>query len=437
MNEEHKQLLPFDPKGLILDQIQPEHWVMGANSKIAGEPLVPDGDWTPHCPKGEIQKNDFFESYNCTGFGLTNRLEILYKRVFGTERNFSDRGVGIVAGTRPPGNSPFTVAEAVRMNGLLDEADLPFTDLTKSVEEFFSPSPLTSFLANKARQFLSFREPLHDWVPTDLASLKYALGFSPLLLTVTAWFRNEQGLYYCPPGMPNQHDTSLVKINPDGTKLVFDSYPDENGSYYKTLTADHPIQLSMRYSFGPGKELKTSIIKRLIELYNQLLQFVNPPPFPLPHEPEASPEKPTPTPQSMNKLYEAASKLIGQDASPKDLVKDGVGCAESVSTILHGILPGISIVTGTWSIWDVLRRRQDFQELKEGDAREPGDIILCVTGTGNGNIPNGHVGILGTGNGIMSNESKTGIWQTNFTTESWHNYFVTKGGFPVHYFRMK
>src|SRR5438552_867793 len=96
---EHKQLLNFTPS-LVLDEIQPEHWVMGANSEIKGEPLMPNADWTTYCPKGEVQKNTFFDSFNCTGFGYTNRLEILYKRVFGKERNFSDRGVGIVAGTK-------------------------------------------------------------------------------------------------------------------------------------------------------------------------------------------------------------------------------------------------------------------------------------------------------------------------------------------------
>ena len=317
MNE-HKQLLP-DAPSLILDVIQPEHWVMGANSEIKGEPLVPNGDWTPYCPVGEIQKNTFFDSYNCTGFGLSNRLEMLYKRLFSLDKNFSDRGVGIVAGTKPPGNSPYNVIEAVRHQGLLDEVDLPFDDFINNVTDYFSPSPLTPSLAKKALAFLSFREPQHDWVSTDTSSLRYALKFSPLLITVTAWYRNEQGLYYCPPGMPNQHDTTLVKINDDGTKLVFDSYPDETGSYFKTLTADYPIQLSMRYWFGPGKEMKESIIKKMIDLLWKLLAIT--PPDPVTPPPAPKPEEPTPKP--MPTIQQLAKEIAKYENAPKFLNNPG------------------------------------------------------------------------------------------------------------------
>lgn len=319
---EHKQLLPFTPS-LVLDEIRPEHWVMGANSEIKGEPLMPNADWTPYCPKGEIQKNTFFDSFNCTGYGISNRLEMLYKRVFTVERNFSDRGIGIVAGTRPPGNSPYTVAEAVRKNGLLDEEDLPFDEFINNVVDYFSPSPLTSSLASKALKFLSFREPQHDWVPTDIASLRYALKFSPLLVTVTAWFRNEKGLYYCPPGMPNQHDTTLIKINDDGSKIVFDSYQDENGSYFKTLVADYPIQLSMRYWYGPGKEFKESIIKKMIDLLWKLLAITPPVPVIVPDETPPPVPKPEPTPKTMPTIQQLAKEIEKYENAPKFLNNPG------------------------------------------------------------------------------------------------------------------
>ena len=319
MNEEHKQLLNFTPS-LILDEIKKEHWVMGANSEIKGEPLVPNADWTPYCPAGEVQKNTFFDSYNCTGFGFTNRAEMIFKRL-GVERNFSDRGLGIVAGTRPPGNSPFTVAEAARKNGLLDEEDLPFDEFINNVTDYFSPSPLTSSLAKKALAFLSFREPQHDWVSTDLSSLKYALQFSPLLITVTAWYRNEKGLYYCPPGVQNQHDTTLIKINPDGTKVVFDSYQDENGSYFKTLTADHPHQLAMRYWLGPGVEAKRNIILQIIAKLWELFKITPPDPVIVADEPILPPVEPTPKP--MPTIQQLAKEIEKYENAPKFLNNPG------------------------------------------------------------------------------------------------------------------
>jgi hypothetical protein len=302
----HKQLLPFEPKGLILEDRQPEHWVMGAATGITGQPLLPTANWTPFLPKGEVQKNDYVETYDCTGFGYTNRIEILWKKVFGTERNFSDRGVGIVAGTKPPGNSPQVVAEAVRKSGLLDEADLPFDDSIRTVEQFYSPSPLPTDLLKKALSFLTTVVPLHDWVPTDLVSLKEALKFSPLMVTVTAWYRDDRGLYYFPDGMPNNHDTTLIHIEEDGTFVIFDSYPDENGSYIKRLRSDCKFGQSKRYSFGPGQTLKVSIIQKWIDFLIQLFVITPPdvqPNYKLQPVPPVPAPQPTPEPVSKTAIW--------------------------------------------------------------------------------------------------------------------------------------
>jgi hypothetical protein len=438
--EEHKQLLPFQPADLILDEINPEeHWIMGANTGIVGAALQEDGDWTPFCPENEPQKK-IIETFNCTAFGYTNRIEILWKRVFNIVRNFSERALGIAAGTRPPGNSPFTVAEAARKTGLVDDHLLPFDESIMTIEQYYSPSPLTLALLNVARAFLRLCVPQHDWVGTDRASLREALKTSPIGITVTAWYRDADRLYYFPPGMKNNHDTTLVKINAAGTYVVYDSYPDENGSYFKTLRADCQFQLAMRYWLAPGiKDSTFNVFQSFIwDKLSRFLKLLFPEPVPPPPAPSAPPivVEPQPTPKPMSKLFTTAVALLGKDASPKDIARDGVGCAESVSTIIKSIYPTFPIVTGTWSLWDALRARPNFSPVSP-DSLQPGDIILCATGTGSGAIPNGHVGILGEGDGIMSNDSRTGLWSVNFTRESWHNYFVTKGGYPVHYFRLK
>jgi len=297
---EHKQLLPFNPAPLPLDERKPEDWVMGAATGITGKPLVEDGNWIPYCPPGEVQKNSYFDSYNCTGFAYTNRVEILWKRVFGLFRNFSDRALGILANTRPPGNSPQAVAEAARHGGLLDEHLLPFDESVKSVEQFYSPSPLTSLLARSALAFLKLCSPKHDYVPTNSASLKEALKFSPLMVTATAWYRDARGLYYFPPGMPPNHDTSLVNIESDGTYVVFDSYPDETGSYFKRLRPDCQFQQAKRYWLAPPEPepQNTSAFQRFI---TRILELFFPPPFPRPEElyitPDGTLPPPAPTPE--------------------------------------------------------------------------------------------------------------------------------------------
>jgi hypothetical protein len=124
--------------------------------------------------------------------------------------------------------------------------------------------------------------------------------------------------------------------------------------------------------------------------------------------------------------------MIGQDASPKDLAVDGLGCAESLSTILRGIMPTFPVVTGTWSLWDVLRGHADFWEV---DTPERGDIILSVTGTGFGVFP-GHTGVVSDDAKVMSNDSADGIWRENYTLESWKDRYELRGGFKTRFFRL-
>lgn len=135
-----------------------------------------------------------------------------------------------------------------------------------------------------------------------------------------------------------------------------------------------------------------------------------------------------------SKLYQVAVSFLGKDASPRDFVQDGVGCAESLSTILRSFLPTFQIVTGTWSLLDALKVHPSFVQAMKPI---PGDIILCATGQGKGSVVNGHTGVMGLNGKIMSNDSRSGLWTENYTLEAWNKYFVDKGKFPIYYFRLK
>lgn len=135
---------------------------------------------------------------------------------------------------------------------------------------------------------------------------------------------------------------------------------------------------------------------------------------------------------SMNELYERAKSLLGTDVSPQDLVSDSFACAETVSTLINSLNPNFPRVTGTWSLWDLLKVHADQVQVPQA-----GDIILSVTGTGNGAIRNGHCGVVGEHEIIMSNDSLTGLFKENYTLDSWNNYYGVKGGFPVLFYRLK
>jgi hypothetical protein len=135
-------------------------------------------------------------------------------------------------------------------------------------------------------------------------------------------------------------------------------------------------------------------------------------------------------------LYEEAVKYLGTDASPNDIASDNFGCAESVSNIIAGIVRGFPILTGTWSLYDIVRLSPRFLPVSPGEVPQPGDLIICVTGQGKGSIPNGHVGIVSTEGVIMSNDSRTGKFEANYTFKSWNDRYVVKGRYPVHIFRL-
>ncbi len=136
------------------------------------------------------------------------------------------------------------------------------------------------------------------------------------------------------------------------------------------------------------------------------------------------------------RLYEAAIAVLGTDASPKDLVNDDVGCAETVTNIIKKVIFYFPIITGTWTLQEELKKSKLFKEIFKP---EKGVIIICATATGNNTMP-GHVGIIGEFNGaewnIMSNDSKTGKFLKNYTTSSWGIRYVQKGGFTNRYFKL-
>ena len=88
------------------------------------------------------------------------------------------------------------------------------------------------------------------------------------------------------------------------------------------------------------------------------------------------------------RVYLACLSKLGKDASPKDLVDDDVGCAETVSTILHELWADIPVISGTYTLWDYLKFSGKFKEIL---IPQSGDIVISPTGTGNGRIKNGHM----------------------------------------------
>src|SRR3990167_9869879 len=156
LNEVNKIIKEFKPvhHGYIPDLIEDDHFVLGGLASMPLDVIQPDGQWGEFIPQVEVQRNEFFETSNCTAYGTLNALEFLFKRLFGETKNWSERYVGIESGTRPPGNSPHKVIQTIRnICGLLDEDILPFKDI-KTVEEYYSPDPIPVLMEWNGQKFL-------------------------------------------------------------------------------------------------------------------------------------------------------------------------------------------------------------------------------------------------------------------------------------------
>lgn len=133
------------------------------------------------------------------------------------------------------------------------------------------------------------------------------------------------------------------------------------------------------------------------------------------------------------KLYAKALTFLGIDASPNDLAPDEYGCADTVSAIVLACFgPIMRYSVSTAELYNILNTSPQFKKVTEFNF---GDIIISPTGKGDGRIPNGHVGIFGEGEEIMSNSSATGNFTNNYTLTTWVERYRTHGGYPIYFFR--
>lgn len=290
----------FDGSNIV---IEPNHYILGS-SALPQTVLQPDGNWLPYMPAFEPQSNDSYDTDGCTVRGTLNSLESLMKRVFaGLSPDYAERYTYILSGVRPPGGDPHKVAEIIRAKGVVDNSLLP---MTPTFDAYILPDPMTNDLLLKGTEWLRDKSFGHEWVFTNnpdkiarVALLKQALQYSPVCISVTAWYQDDDGLYI-DNGQPNCHWVECVnlELQPNGEycPIIFDSYANsDNSTSIKKLHPDHHIEFSKRYSLisvtpTVTPEKKTtwlSILKSVLQSLGLIQKEVQA----LPQQPAPAPEK--------------------------------------------------------------------------------------------------------------------------------------------------
>jgi hypothetical protein len=260
--------------GFIPPEIIPRDYVLGSERATPVEVLQSDGQWDEYLSVDEIQAKNDIDTQNCTGYGTLNCLEILFKRKFGIETNFSERYVGIMANTDPKrgGNNPQKVIETIRtVSGLINESFLPYDDSIDTLEEYYSPKPMTSDLLRKGKQWLTEYILKHEWVyvgKQSIEKIKEALTHSPLGVSVYAWVQKGDGseLYIKPKGAKDTHWTTLYGYVENKYWKIFDSYDNTR----KKLAWDYKFDYCKKFWLGITGKRKRDLIDQLIELLQRM-----------------------------------------------------------------------------------------------------------------------------------------------------------------------
>lgn len=266
--------------GYIKDTILPEHYIFGA-AQIQAPVLQPGGQWDAYLPPDEFQDLNGIEPYACASFGTLNCIETLRRRLFLADDAYSDRYTAKVSGTDVlKGNSPHTVAEYIRKVGTVLEATWPFDQTIDTFAKFYAKLPTS--LATVASLFNTEHLFQHDWVPTAPASLKEALKYSPLGISVYAWMLAPTGsLFVKPPGTTDNHFVMLYGYVDGQYWKIFDSY---NNSH-KRLAWNFGFEMAKRYHI---ERITTVSVPLWRSIWNVIASFLYPtvpvtiPPAPLP-----------------------------------------------------------------------------------------------------------------------------------------------------------
>lgn len=422
-----KQTTKTPHYGLLLEPIQPnKDYVFGGYTKIAGVPLQENGQWDPFLPVTELQHYNGFDTSACVTFATLTCVEILHKRIYGFERNFSDRFLAKVSGTTAYGNTPQQVGESLRKKGVVNEEDWSFNSSIDTFVKFYSEIPDRLFTL--AALFLTEFDFYHEYVVPQPQYLKDALKYSPLLISVYAWVEDPKrpGIYYKPAGAQDNHATVCYGYEDNQYWKIFDTY---DSTFKKVAWDALPLQ-AKRFALERHVVSEPWYKRFVASILNLVFQRNDP----LPEVPAAS-IVPEPTPETpAERLHQTALHYIGTDASPNDIAPDELGCAESVSEIVHEAFNDFPAqILSTAKLYKLLGAHPAFKKVKEP---LPGDIIISPTGYATKKtISNGHTGIVTDNACILSNDSRTGTFQNNYTIAKWSSYYGTKGGYPIYYFR--
>lgn len=416
--------------------IELDQHIFGSNNY--GDIINPSGQYDTFLPPFEPQAR-YFETQGCTVYGTHNGVEILHKFKFNEDKDFEELYNYLDAGTDPNGGGdPHKVCESIRKSGLEETPKYPFP---KTLNELLNliGKPQPQNIVNDAKKYLENYKFNHVWVlngyeneETRIADIKDALKYGVVCVSVSAW--NQSGDIYVDNGMPNNHWCVCYGWTERGWK-IFDTYDHSTKIYSFDSRIDFAKLLFLQK--GNFKQENNwfliDILKKVLEACKSILQldkqildvkvkeYVKPEP----------PKVETPIVTKADLFVQALKNSIGHDLSPKNLAPQELSCAEGMSNILNSIFPDFpKDVTYTPDLFKKLKAYPQY--FKPTLTPSKGCVIISPTVKDT----HGHVGGMISATEIVSNSSKTGTIESNYTFDQWVNKYKIENGLRVYIFEI-
>ena len=233
-------------------------FVLGTATETKKIVLSPERDYTFALPKVELQYGYGFDTGCCVTFSALNTVETYVKARYGLDWNKSDRFTAVRSGTTIYGNSFGVVAESIRKDGLVDEAQWPWTPDINTWDKYMAPvSPEVIALGRKNASQVDLKHEWVGWGGSNTELLWEALLYGPQQVSVHTWGKLVNGVYQRfenAEKIPTNHGVMLFGGEYGKSWKIFDHYDKS----IKTMAWD--------YYFGSSKQFFINLGTPMLQL---------------------------------------------------------------------------------------------------------------------------------------------------------------------------
>lgn len=254
----------------VYPTIKPEDYRLG--SFDVGEILRPDSDWRQVLSPDELQNRHGVESSACYIQAQQHCIATLMVEKFEIhDQNFAERFNALLSDGTESGGDSLKGAQSIRHYGLIKDSSMPFSDDIQSFEEFHSWKSADENACRAEGQ-----EWLKNWKPTwkivferedDLSAkyikLKQALKKSPVPVSVTAWYQDDNGVYIKPKGETDNHLVYCVYVDSNNVPYISDTY----SPFIKKLEANYDFDFAMSWSIDKLNPKSTNCFFNWLKKY--------------------------------------------------------------------------------------------------------------------------------------------------------------------------